>query len=242
MQSDFEALQEKLGYVFQSQDLLNLAMTHKSFIYENQLQKENDSSLYNERLEYLGDSVLQLIITQYLYEKFPQDAEGVLSKKRSSLVNESQLYEIAKTLDISEIIRVGRGEKKNLGHLKPRLLASTMEALFGACFLDSNYETSRKVVLTIYKNYLDEIGNAQDYNRDYKTQFQEVVQKHFKMTPTYVITEKPNGHFHAAVCVLDKIVGVGEGPTKKQAEQSAAFATLEKLKIMDLKKIMDGSI
>lgn len=238
--SDLETtlLEVKLCHEFKSQGLLKLALTHKSHIYESKLESKFENEFYNERLEYLGDSVLQLVITQYLYTEFPQDAEGVLSKKRSSLVNESKLCEIAMELGLQDKVLVGYGEKKSLGHLRPRLLSSTVEALLGAIFLDAGYDKVQEVILKLYAKDLANIFSSEDYNLDFKTRFQELVQKNLKRTPTYELVSDEGGVFQVELKVLDQVLSRGQGQSKKQAEQNAAREILEKLKTLSFTQVM----
>lgn len=220
-------LEMKLGYQFKNQELLSQALTHKSYHFESRLKSPG----HNEKLEYLGDAVLDLILSEILMDRFVQDGEGALSKKRASLVNENILSLVAKNLALDEYLRLGKGESQTGGANKPRLLASAFEAVVGALFKDAGYEFVRQVVDEQFKTFIANMDPSLDYEKDYKTRLQELIQKKFKETPMYELVSEVgpphNREFEVALRVNDKVVSRGLGKSKKQAEQEAARSFLE---------------
>ncbi|GIL18383.1 MAG: ribonuclease 3 [Oligoflexia bacterium] len=223
-------LQEKLNYNFKNADLLTVAMTHKSYHYE----LKETSKGHNEKLEFLGDAVLDLVLSEMLMASFPLDDEGNLSKKRASLVNESVLSRVANDLGLAEHMLLGKGEYLTGGDKKPRLLASTYEALIGAIFQDAGFDVVRKIIYQNYSEIIKEIDPYHDYVGDFKTRLQEIIQSEKKPAPTYkVINEVGPAHnkiFEVEVSVSDRHLAKGEGRSKKLAEQAAAQKAIEILK------------
>ena len=224
---------ELLGHVFSRPELLELALTHKSFSNE---QSNGAPTIHtdNERLEFLGDAVLDLALSDELMRRFPNDPEGALSKKRASLVNEETLSKIALELKRETAIRVGRGEAKTGGQSKPRILASTVEALLGAVFQDSGFDAALAVVGRIFASRLMELETSVvDFHSDFKTRLQERSQETRKATPTYhVESEDGPDHdktFKVSVRLDGETLGIGQGRNKKAAEQDAARQALEQL-------------
>lgn len=220
-------LQKRLGYEFKDNGLLHRAFIHKSFANELKLQGEN-----NEKLEFLGDAVLDLVVGEFLYEKFPQDTEGGLSKKRASIVNEEILCELALDMGLNKLIQLGRGEAMTGGALKPRLVASSFEAIVGAMYLDGGFPVVKNFIRKEFSILMDKVfSGTEDYERDYKTRLQEVVQKSLKETPRYeVLAEEGPPHdreFLVCVKVKENILAQGKGRSKKSAEQTAAKNALE---------------
>lgn len=214
-------------YKFKNEDLFLQALTHKSYFFE----QPKDSIGHNEKLEFLGDAVLDLVLSEYLMDTFKEDSEGDLSKKRASLVNESLLAEVAKKINLHHMIRLGRGESQSGGANKPRLLASALEAVVGAVFLDSGYDDCKMFVKTLFENRLQNIGSQEDYYLDYKTRFQEKIQAIYKSTPQYQLKNE-TGPSHDKTFVVNLLVNEvifteGKGKSKKSAEQDAAKKGLE---------------
>lgn len=220
-------LQSHLAYQFRDQNLLEQALTHRSFFFENRSR----SSGHNERLEFLGDAVLDLAISAELMRLYPDENEGVLSKWRASLVNETSLAEKATSLDLAGFLRVGRGELMSQALQRPRLLASAFEALVGAFFLDAGFERAASFVLEQFHETLRHVSATSDFEADYKTRLQEKVQKETHAPPDYRIvkTEGPdhNKKFFVEVSVKGQVLAMGEGPSRKQAEQQAAQSALK---------------
>ncbi len=217
-----KTLEEKLQYDFQNKELLKKSLTHRSFAVESGLEIGAD----NERLEFLGDAVLDLIVSEILWYTYGEEAEGALSLRRSALVSEPTLAEIAQELNLSEYLILGKGEKLNGGAQKPRILACAFEALIGAIYLDSNYESSLKVIRNLFDSRINSQGDENNYRRDYKTRLQELIQKETSLVPVYVLEEElgpPHDRlFKVTVRSGEKILAAGEGKSKKQAEQKAA--------------------
>lgn len=218
----------KLAYEFKNENLLNEALTHKSFSVE-----ENKNKPHNERLEFLGDSILNFVIAADLLMKFKNEPEGLLSKRRASLVNQSTLAVLAKDIQLQDFLFFGPGEVKQGSPLNPRILASALEALMGAIYLDSDFQTVEKWILNLFRNVQvgtdDQIGNASDF----KTRLQELTQKHKLGTPVYdlVFTKGPSHKPQFVISLkLDSTEKArGEGGSKKAAEQKAAEIFLNEL-------------
>jgi ribonuclease-3 len=219
-------LETKIHFQFKNSELLARALTHKSFAHELR-----DKGEHNEKLEFLGDAVLDLVLGEYLMELFPGDGEGGLSKKRASLVNEEVLSKLGMELELPKFLRLGKGETITGGAQKPRLLASAYEALVGAMFMDGGYEVVREFARRDFSKLIEGLDPVQDFERDYKTRLQEVMQKETKEAPVYeLISEEGPPHDRAfTVCVRVKEVNLatGTGRSKKIAEQEAAKKALD---------------
>lgn len=220
-----ECLQERLGYFFHNPDLPLQALTHKSFSNE----QRQAVVLHNERLEFLGDAVLELAVSERIYRIYPDIPEGVLTRIRAEVVCEKGLDRIAKRLNLGEGLRLGRGEEKCGGREKASLLSDSLEALIGAVFLDGGFASACEVVQTLFAQDLDDSANIR-YGTDYKTALQEILQARFGSLPDYQLI-KIDGPDHGRVftiqvCFEDRELGCGEGSSKKQAEQNAASEAL----------------
>lgn len=222
-----EIFEKQIGYSFQNKDLIAQAFTHKSYAFEN-LQGQG----YNERLEFLGDAVLNLALAQELMVLFPQDEEGALSKKRASLVNETVFAEQAKVLHLGEYLRLGKGEIASGGLFRPRILASTYEAVVGAYFLELGYEKTCQLVRNHFGSRVQVISQRPNFEKDFKSRLQEFVQGQYKVTPDYLVISE-EGPPHARVFVSEVTIGerrwTGEGSSKKISEQAAAESALAAL-------------
>jgi ribonuclease III len=215
-------LEERLGVSFRDHALLDLALTHRSYAYENDVRETN------ERLEFLGDAILNLCVTDLLYEKFPDYLEGDLAKLRASLVSEPALADVAGELDLGDAIRLGRGESQSGGRSKPSIKADALEAVLGAVYLDGGIEEIRAVVKHLFGSRI-EAAVGQEIPKDAKTRLQEIVTRRHGMLPRYRVTGSGPDHakqFRAEVFVNDESCGVGEGRSKKEAEQAAAAEAL----------------
>jgi ribonuclease-3 len=221
-------IETKLGYEFNSKELLEEALRHSSFANE----QPNEDLRDNERLEFLGDAVLNLIVGHILMERHPHLKEGDLSRTRANLVNESRLAIIARSLDLGAFIRLGRGEIQTDGREKNSILAGAFEALVAAVYLDGGFNTVFKIIEAHFVPFLDIVHSATD-SYDYKSQLQEWVQEKQGEIPNYkVVREEGPDHdktFWISVKVFD-IETEGEGKNKKTAEQDAARKALEILK------------
>lgn len=222
---ELDKLQERLGYRFKNPDLLQDALTHKSFLNENRHLNIRD----NERMEFLGDAVLDLVVSDLLYNKFPEMREGDLSKKRSSIVRESALYAIATDLGLGPNILLGRGEAQSGGDKKSSLLADTFEALVAAIYLDGEIAAARRFIDGIFTPLFDIAPKV----KDYKSQFQELCQKDNLMSLTYkLINSSGPDHdkvFDVELEVDGKPVSRGRGKSIKEAEMQAAKEALREM-------------
>ena len=223
--------EKKIAYKFKQKNLLEQAFTHKSFAFEN-LKGEG----HNERLEFLGDAILDLVLAQELMKHFPEDNEGALSKKRASLVNEAVLTERAIELGLNEYLRLGKGELQSGGAQRPRILSSTYEAVVGAYFLERGYEKVQEWVWGHFIHKANELSQGPDFEKDFKTRLQVLAQTNFKTTPTYELISE-SGPAHARVFISEVIINekkwLGEGVSKKNSEQAAAEKAMYELTIQD---------
>jgi len=216
-----EQLEANLKYKFNNIKLLEYALTHSS--YSNELGKKN-----YERLEFLGDSVLELVISDLLYKKYSSQDEGTLSKLRSGIVNRKILSIVARSLNLKNFIRLGKGELKDKGLEKESILAAALEAIYGAIYLDSNFNIAYKVIKKSFKSFIDN-AFTDEYSIDYKTKLQEIVQQKFKLEPNYsVVKEEGSSQNKVFKIELDAVYckAIGVGKTKKEAEQYAAKKAL----------------
>lgn len=224
-----EALEERLGYHFGDRRVLLQSLTHTSYGHEHQ-QHEPIALRDNERLEFLGDAVLDVVVSDLLLENFPEAAEGQLSKMRAAVVNEKILAEVARSLHLDRHLRLGKGETQNRGATKPSILSSTFEALVAAIYLDGGFMAVYPVVRHLFSS-LFEKGFHLLYNQDFKTLLQESVQSRWRITPTYKLvgTNGPEHSkcFEVEVCIDKLKFARSQGASKKEAEQRAARMALE---------------
>lgn len=217
-------LEQDLNYRFAQIELLNQALTHKSFVHERR-----EPVQHNERLEFLGDAVLGLVISDYCYAKFGACAEGELSKLRASLVNEGHLATIARCLKLGSYLLVGRGEELTGGRAKSSLLADTFEAVLAAIYLDSSLVEVYRVVLHCFRGAIHTV--LSEGSKDYKSELQEYTQEKFGCVPSYAIVREygPDHEkvFEVELAIRGRLHGVGVGKSKKEAEQAAACQVLE---------------
>ena len=220
--SFMDKLQKNISYQFNNIDLLQQALTHRS------VSKNN-----NERLEFLGDSILGCVISRELYQRFPLIDEGQLSRLRSNLVRGQTLAKLAKTINLSGTLVLGQGELKSGGYRRESIQADAFEAILGAIFLDSDYLTVSRVVLKLYKDLLND-ASPEDSLKDFKTQLQELLQKKGYSLPQYELI-KTKGQDHDAIFYVRSIVSeydlevVKEAKSIKRAEQACAESLLERL-------------
>jgi ribonuclease-3 len=215
-------LQKILDVRINDKKLFEIALIHKSWAVENK------NKLNNERLEFLGDSVLAVIVAEYLYKTFPEKSEGELSKLKAVLVSKPQLAKWAKQFKLNEFILISKSEEKSGGRKKESILASVFEAILGAIYLDSGIEECKRFM---YK-FLSESKEVEI--QDYKSILQELLQKYYKKLPEYTIVKETgpdhDKKFDCVVKLDDEVLGYGVGKTKKQAQQNAAKKALEKIK------------
>lgn len=223
-----EDLQKGLGYRFREENLLVQALTHASYAHEHLLGPVGD----NERLEFLGDAILNGVMTHLLTERFSDRAEGELTRMRARLVNQRALARVARGLGLGQFVRLGKGEAQTGGKGKPSILANTYEAVVGAVYLDGGYERVFHMVQSHFSETLNRVGE-QISRQDFKNLLQEKVQNRFHTVPDYALVgESGPDHqkwFHVCVSVRRRILGRGEGTTRKEAEQRAAEEALGKV-------------
>ena len=227
MQKDFDTFQSGLGLQFNDPALLRQAFTHRSYLNEHR----GESMGHNERLEFLGDAVLELIATHFLYEKYPQHDEGDLTAYRAALVNAVTCAEVANAIGMNDFLLLSRGEAKDTGRARNILLANAFEALVGAIYLDQGYEAARQFINKHLFPKIDEIVRERLW-QDAKSSLQEKVQESDGVTPNYSVIRETgpdhDKHFIVGVYVKDTLVAEGDGKSKQEAEQSAAREALDK--------------
>ena len=224
-----QKLEATIGYSFKDMKILEESIIHKSYAYENAAQKLR----HNERLEFLGDAVLDLVVSDLLMEKFPESPEGDLSRIRASIVNEDQLAKLALKLELGKSLYLGKGEELTKGRVKASILANTYEAIVAAIYLDGGYDSVYTIIQEHFRPVLEEAAKS-DINRDYKTKLQEEAQARHKIVPHYIVTqEKGPDHdkvFQIQVSLKGKPLAFGSGKSKKEAEQDAARNALKILR------------
>ncbi len=222
---NIKELEKKINIKFKNNDLLQIAVTHRSYLNEHRDYKLD----HNERLEFLGDAVLELAVTDYLYKNFP-NPEGELTNWRAALVNKDMLSKVSRELGVEEFLQMSRGEAKDTGRARDYLLANAFEAIVGAIYLDQGYETAEKFIKENILSRLEEVIQSKLYI-DPKSNFQEEAQARVGITPTYrVISEFGPDHdkkFVVGVYLGDEEVARGEGSSKQQAQREAAKAGLK---------------
>ncbi|MBI3994693.1 MAG: ribonuclease III [Nitrospirae bacterium] len=228
----FDTFQSVLGYAFQKPDLLREALTHKSYLNEMRASEKDRAAQDNERLEFLGDAVLDLAISEHLIAIYPLSTEGDLSKMKARIVSEVTLARVAKRLSVGEFLLLGRGEERTRGREKPSLLADALEAVIAAVYLDGGFEAARKAILKIFEDEIHRLDRPPE-DIDYKTELQECCQREFNVLPAYrVLRESGPDHqklFEVKLTIKEEVYGIGRGRSKKEAEQQAAKQAIEKL-------------
>lgn len=223
---DFSSFEKLTGIVFADKKLLEQAFIHRSYINES-----NGSNLsHNERLEFLGDAVLELIVTDYLYNKYPDRDEGDLTAYRSALVNAVIIGEVATELGMNEYLLLSKGEAKDIGKARSYILANTYEAYVGAVYLDQGYAVAQKFIAKTLFGKIDVIV-AKKLWRDAKSLIQEKAQEYLNVTPSYKVINEAgpdhDKHFTIGVFFADEQIALGKGKSKQEAEQDAARKALE---------------
>jgi ribonuclease-3 len=227
--SDLSKLEHELGIQFKNKNLLLEALTHRSYLNEN----PSWNLPHNERLEFLGDAVLELAVTENLFNQYPQYPEGQLTSLRAALVNYQAVAKVARDLNLENFILLSRGETKDVGRAREVILANMMEALIGAIYLDNSYQEAKKIIEQFIINpNLDKIIEGGLY-KDPKSHLQEIAQEKLKLTPTYQILEEwgPDHKkiFRMGVYFGDKLITEGEGYSKQEAEIEAAKNALKEI-------------
>ncbi len=226
-EKDFSKLQKTIKYKFKNIDLLKQAMVHRSFLNEN----PGFPLGHNERLEFLGDAVLELVVTDYLYRHFPHANEGEMTSWRASLVNSKMLAHMAGSLELDPVLYLSRGEAKDAkSKARQYILTNTLEALIGAIYLDRGYKYADKFIHQFVLPNLPMIFEK-GLDVDPKSHFQEVAQEKYRITPHYEVLEEKGPdharHFRIGVFLGKECIGVGEGTSKQEAQESAAKNALE---------------
>jgi ribonuclease-3 len=219
------ALERSLGVAFDDDELRTIALTHRSFAFENGLDANN------ERLEFLGDAVLGLVVTDMAYRWFPDMAEGELAKLRASIVNMSSLAEVARGLGLGRALRLGKGEEMSGGRDKASILADALEAMLGAVYLDRGLAVATELIRRLFGPRMTAYARGEG-DRDYKTILQELASQDMRSLPEYRIAERGPDHqkeFTATVFLAGKPWGTGTGRSKKEAEQQAAHQAWRRL-------------
>ncbi len=221
--SKFKALEDALNYSFKNENLITEALTHKSY----------KKPYNNERLEFLGDAVLDLIVGEYLFKKFEKEDEGILSKIRASLVNEKGFTKLAQNINLGDSIFISLAEENNGGRTKPSLLSNAFEAVIGAIYLESGLVVASKIVVELIEKSYDNI-DLNSLSKDFKTALQELTQADFGETPNYKMIRAfgpdHKKEFEIAVELQNRIISSAIGRSKKEAQQRAANIALKKLK------------
>jgi len=219
-----QILADAIGYQFKNKELALLALTHKSYANEHYSAPED-----NQRLEFLGDAVLGLVVAEALMERLPNAPEGQMTPMRAALVKESTLAEMARRIQLGDLMRLGKGEEKNNGRDRPSILADALEAVVGAVYLDGGYKASRNAVLTLLGDRLEQVVDGA-FPDDAKTALQEILQARSASVPQYsVVGEEGPDHakvFEVEISVGDQVLAQGRGRSKKQAEKDAARRAL----------------
>ncbi len=219
----YPELEKRVGYLFEKKQLIIEALTHKSY----------KKPYNNERLEFLGDAVLDLIVGEFLFHKFPDSDEGILSKIRASLVNESGFTLLAQTINLGDFIYLSPAEENNGGREKPSLLSNAFEAVIGAIYLEGGLEVSREIVEKLLTETHQKI-DLQSLSKDYKTALQELTQATHGITPTYALLRSfgpdHKKEFEIAIILDERTIATAQGKSKKEAQQKAAQIALKILR------------
>ncbi len=223
---DTSTFQSILGFTFKDAMLLRTAFTHRSYVNEHR----GETVDHNERLEFLGDAVLELVVTRFLFDKYPDKTEGDLTAYRAALVNTVTISGAATKLGMNEYLRLSRGESKDVGRARQYILANTFEALIGAIYLDQGYDAAQGFIARHIFPLCDEIVSKRLW-QDSKSRFQEEAQERVSVTPSYAILKEEgpdhDKHFTVGVYLGSELVATGEGKAKQEGEQMAARKALE---------------
>ena len=219
-------MEAAIGYRFKNITLLQNALTHSSYANE----RWHDGLMSNERLEFLGDSILGMVVADYLYRNFPQRPEGELTKMRADMVCETSLAQVARKVNLGEHLLLGHGEEQGGGRERASILADATESVIAACYLDGGMDAAKAFIETFI---LCNVPTGRLHNKDHKTALQELIQQKKNQTLTYTLVgERGPAHdkeFSVEVCLNGRSIGTGSGSSKKRAEQDAARVALEKL-------------
>ena len=225
MNMEFDAFEKRIGHVFREKHLLEQAFTHRSFLNENRAPGRE----HNERLEFLGDAVLELVVTEFLFAKYPDKPEGDLTAYRAALVNTQSIADAGTKLDMNDFLLLSRGESRDTGRARQIILANAFEALIGALYLDQGYIAAKDFIAKQLFHKTDDVV-ARRLWQDAKSRFQEIAQEKFGITPNYQLLDQ-SGPDHDKLFVIGAFLGqekvaFGEGRSKQEAEQAAAEKAL----------------
>ncbi len=222
---DFGTFEEKIGYTFKNRSLVETAFTHRSYLNENRAVAKE----HNERLEFLGDAVLELVVTEFLYTKYPEKPEGDLTAYRAALVNTQSISDAATKLGMNEYLLLSRGEARDTGRARMIILANAFEALIGALYLDAGYETAKDFIAAQLFHKTDDVVSKRLW-QDAKSRFQELSQEKTGITPSYQLLNQTgpdhNKSFVVGAFIGQEKIAMGEGRSKQEAEQDAAQKAL----------------
>ncbi len=225
---EVEKLEKSISYKFKNQDFINEALTHRSYLNENPTWK----TPHNERLEFLGDAVLELVVTEILFSKYPNSAEGQLTSFRAALVNYQMVAEVSNVIQLEDYLLHSKGESKDMGRARDVILANAIESLIGAIYLDGGYDSAKQFIEKFVMAKLEEVVEKGLY-KDAKSLLQEKTQASQKITPIYrVISEEGPDHkkvFTVGVYLANKLIASGQGMSKQDAEVDAAKKALQEL-------------
>lgn len=226
---DIKLLEKNLSYTFKDKELINVALTHSSKSNENKDLKNN------ERLEFLGDAVLDLCVGEYLFKRLPNEKEGILTKVRALIVCADSLHLAAESINLGDFVMLGKGEEQSGGRRKKNVLADAFESVLGAIYLDSDYYKAKEIALTLLDGIIKKAIDGK-LNYDYKTLLQEYVHStnigEFKYEVVSIKGPEHDQVFTSKVLINKEEYGIGEGKNKKESEQHAALNTLKKLKLI----------
>lgn len=231
---DFATFEQKIGHHFNTKQLLETAFTHRSYLNENREAGRspgpNGTGRHNERLEFLGDAVLELVVTDFLYAKYPEKPEGDLTAYRAALVNTISISDAAQKLGMNDFLLLSKGEARDTGRARQIILANAFEALIGAIYLDAGYDKAQQFIATQLFHKTEEVV-AKRLWQDAKSRFQELVQEKEGVTPTYQLLDQSgpdhDKRFTVGAFIRNEKVAAGEGRSKQEAEQAAAEKALE---------------
>ena len=222
---EFRKFEDKIGYVFKNKSLLEQAFTHRSYLNEN---RDSDRE-HNERLEFLGDAVLELVVTEFLYKKYSESSEGDLTAYRAALVNTQSISDAASLLGMNDYLLLSRGEAKDTGRARQIILANAFEAVIGALYLDSGYNAAKDFIAAHIFHKTEDVVEKRLW-QDPKSRFQEIAQGTLGITPSYELTSQSgpdhDKRFVIAAYIGSERVATGEGRSKQEAEQDAAQKAL----------------
>jgi len=222
---DLSTFEEKIGHTFKDKRFLETAFTHRSYLNENRAPGRE----HNERLEFLGDAVLELVVTEFLFAKYPEKPEGDLTSYRAALVNTQSISDAASKLGMNEYLMLSRGESRDVGRARQIILANAFEALIGALYLDSGYEVAKEFIAKQLFHKTDEVVEKRLW-QDAKSKLQEIAQEQLGVTPTYEVASQSgpdhDKRFVVGAYIRTECIALGEGRSKQEAEQDAAQKAL----------------